>query len=161
MPHLNIHSPVGSLTLFEEYGALIAIEWGRGSNSNLGSTPLLTRAKVQLEEYFGGARKQFDLRLRPEGSVFQQAVWRCMTEIPHGEVRTYGDLAYNLNSAPRAVGGACGRNPIPIIIPCHRVVGAGGKLTGFSGGNGTDTKKMLLGLENANLASLFESPRTR
>ena len=89
----------------------------------------------------------FDLPLRPSGTQFQVAVCNAMLRIRYGEVRTYGEIAEDISSAPRAVGGACGRNPIPILIPCHRVVGANGKLTGFSGGEGVSTKRTLLTLE--------------
>ena len=156
-----MHSPVGGLTLFEEDGALIAVEWGRGPMPEDGASDLLRNAKRQLEEYFAGDRQVFELPLNPDGTEFQKAVWQCMIEIPYGEARTYGDLAHDLDSAPRAVGGACGRNPIPIIIPCHRVIGAGGKLTGFSGGEGVDTKKKLLGLEQINTSPLFATHKTK
>jgi methylated-DNA-[protein]-cysteine S-methyltransferase len=161
VPQISLHSSTGELTVFEEDGTLVAVEWGRGTSPNDAPTDLLQDAKRQLQEYFDGTRQEFDLPLRPAGTDFQRAVWQCMIEIPYGEARTYGDLAHDLDSAPRAVGGACGRNPIPIIIPCHRVVGAGGKLTGFSGGEGVDTKKLLLGLEQLNTSPLFAASNTR
>lgn len=138
-------SPTGPLTLFEETGEIIVVEWGQVKGGT--TTPLLTEAKNQLSEYFARDRETFDLPLNPIGTDFQKAVWQQMLAIPYGETKTYGDLATTLNSAARAVGGACGKNPIPIIIPCHRVMGANGKLTGFSGGEGVETKEALLQLE--------------
>ena len=146
-----MHSPVGPLSLFEDAGAIVAIEWGRGAAP--GESPLLGEAKAQIEAYFDGRLNAFDLPLRPPGTAFGRAVWQQMQQIPFGRTRTYGELARRLDSAPRAVGGACGRNPIPIVIPCHRVVGAGGRMTGYSGGAGIDTKLALLRLEGAAAAA--------
>ena len=109
MPFITLQSPTGPLTIFEEAGEIIVVEWGRASDST--ETPLLLKAKQQLEEYFAGEREVFDLPLRPEGTDFQQAVWQKMLAIPYGEIKTYGDLAKSLGSHARAVGGACGRNP--------------------------------------------------
>jgi methylated-DNA-[protein]-cysteine S-methyltransferase len=109
----------------------------------------LRRAADQLAEYFAGQRRDFDLPLAPEGTEFQQRVWHRMTKIPYGKTMTYGDLARAIGSAPRAVGGACGRNPIAIILPCHRVIGGSGALTGYSGAGGINTKQFLLELEGA------------
>ncbi|MCI5209330.1 MAG: methylated-DNA--[protein]-cysteine S-methyltransferase [Candidatus Electrothrix sp. ATG2] len=109
---------------------------------------LLCRVKAQLNEYFQGNRQKFDLPLHLEGTVFQQAVWKCMLDIPYGETRTYGEVAEalgNRNKA-RAVGGAANKNPLPMVIPCHRVVGSSGSLTGFAGG--AEVKKFLLDLES-------------
>lgn len=145
MNYLSLLSPTGPLTLFEEAGKIIVVEWGRATGGTKSS--LLLEAKNQLSQYFAGTRQSFDLPLNPAGSDFQKAVWQQMQKIPYGETKTYGDLAKNLKTAPRAVGGACGKNPIPIIIPCHRVMGANGKLTGFSGGEGVTTKQALLRLE--------------
>lgn len=110
-------------------------------------TPLLQEAEEQLNEYFAGVRREFDLPLAPQGTPFQQAVWATLQKIPYGEVRTYGQLAAALGKpkASRAVGGACHCNPIAILIPCHRVVGANGSLTGYAGG--LDVKEYLLELE--------------
>lgn len=146
MPHLTFVSPVGNLTLFEDGNALIALEWGKTPGSQ--TTPLLRRAKSQIDDYFVGALSAFDLPLEPAGTDFQKAVWRQMQLIPLGETKSYGDIAKALGSAARAVGGACGKNPLPIIIPCHRIVGAGGRLGGFSGGEGIPTKQALLRLES-------------
>ena len=146
MNYLSMQSPTGPLTLFEEDGKIIVVTWGRTGGGT--ETPLLLEAKNQMAEYFTGERQSFDLPLNAQGTDFQQAVWRQMLAIPYGETKTYGDLAKALKSAARAIGGACGNNPIPIIIPCHRVMGANGKLTGFSGGEGIVTKQALLQLES-------------
>lgn len=109
--------------------------------------PLLQEAEEQLNEYFAGVRREFDLPLAPQGTPFQQAVWAELQKIPYGETRTYGQLAAALGKprASRAVGGACHCNPVAILIPCHRVVGANGSLTGYAGG--LDIKEYLLELE--------------
>ncbi|MBR3972679.1 MAG: methylated-DNA--[Oscillospiraceae bacterium] len=110
--------------------------------------PLSDRAAGQLEEYFKGIRREFDLPLAPAGTPFQMAVWEALREIPYGETRSYGQIAAAIGKpkASRAVGMACNRNPIWIVIPCHRVVGSTGKLTGYEGG--LDMKHFLLELEN-------------
>lgn len=146
MAHLSMNSPLGGLTIFEESGSIVVIEWGRAAMPS--PSPLLLEAKRQLDAYFDGQAKEFDLPVAPRGTPFQQAVWALISAIPFGATRTYGDLARRLRTAPRPVGGACGRNPIPIIIPCHRVVGSGGwRLGGYSGGQGVVTKQALLCLE--------------
>ncbi|MCP5368830.1 MAG: methylated-DNA--[protein]-cysteine S-methyltransferase [Hyphomicrobiales bacterium] len=152
MVYRSLNSPFGPLTLFEEDGAIVVLEFGRaGGGGEAGDTPLLRRAADQLNAYFDGTLHQFDLPLRPGGGPFQRRVCDAMARIPYGRTRTYGDLAQELCSSPRAVGGACGRNPIPILIPCHRVMGANGRLTGFSGAGGVETKQALLRLEGAQL----------
>ena len=151
MPGIFVDSPVGSLYVHEEGGRIDRVSWSRNAGGEV--TPLLKEAKRQLLAYFAGERTGFNLPLAPAGSPFQQAVYLMMQQIPYGETRTYGDLARELDSAAQPVGGACGSNPIPIIIPCHRVVAVNG-LGGFSGGNGLITKRTLLRLEGA----LFELP---
>lgn len=141
---LSCDSPLGPLTVVQSADKIVAVEW---ETKPPNPTPLLEKAIAQLEAYFAGDLLDFDLPLAPDGTDFQKAVWREMLAIPYGQTATYGDVAKQLTSAPRAVGVACGRNPIPIIIPCHRIVGAGGKLTGYSGGDGINTKAILLGLE--------------
>ena len=110
-------------------------------------TPLIAAAAAQLREYFAGERKEFDLPLAPQGTAFQRRVWEKLCEIPYGECRSYGDLAGSIGNpkACRAVGMANHRNPLPIFIPCHRVVGANGNLVGYAGG--LDAKTFLLELE--------------
>lgn len=146
-----VESPVGRLSLTEQGGALVRIAWTDSETGDpraqLGETPLLTRAAEQLAQYFAGARRDFDLPLAPRGTAFQRRVWAEMTRIPFGATASYGALARKTGSVARAVGGACATNPIPIVIPCHRVVGQGGALGGFSGGAGVDTKIALLELE--------------
>ena len=142
---ITLPSPLGPLTLSEQNGAIIALDWRDEPES--APTPLLRRAAQQLSEYFARKRRDFDLPLAPQGTAFQQTVWTRMAKIPYGKVLTYGDLAQAVGSAPRAIGGACGRNPIAIILPCHRVVGGAGALTGYSGGSGLSTKQFLLELE--------------
>ena len=145
MPQLSLLTPLGALTLSEDDGAIVALDWGRGRDQQ--ETPLLRAAADQLQDYFDGQRLQFDLPLAPFGSPFRQRVWAALRAIPPGETRGYGDLARELGTAARAIGGANGANPIPIIIPCHRVVGTGGALGGYSGGEGPQTKRFLLELE--------------
>lgn len=112
-----------------------------------GSTPLLERAKAQLLEYLAGRRQSFDLPLAPEGTPFQRQVWQALKQIPYGQTRSYGWLAQQVGrpQAARAVGHANGQNPLSILLPCHRVVGANGALTGYAGG--LERKKLLLRLE--------------
>jgi len=145
MPQLSFLTPLGPLTLSEEDGAIVALDWGRGRDQE--ETPLLLNARDQIQDYFDGQRTAFDLPLAPFGSAFQKRVWAALCAIPPGETRSYGELAVSLGSVARAVGQANGANPIPIIIPCHRVVGSGGALGGYSGGDGPATKRYLLDLE--------------
>ncbi|PKU21771.1 methylated-DNA--[protein]-cysteine S-methyltransferase [Telmatospirillum siberiense] len=146
MSYHSFSSPLGDLTVFETDGKLVALEWGRVPGGD-GSAGVLQMAERQLDDYFEGRRKSFDLPLDPDGSVFQKKVWAVLQHIPYGSVMSYGQIALHIDSAPRAVGGACGRNPLPVIIPCHRVVAAAGSLGGYSGLDGLDTKKFLLTLE--------------
>ena len=147
MPRLSRESPVGRLTIFEEDSKLTALDWGGKSSGQ--ATSLLLEAKRQLTAYFAGRRKMFELPLAPAGSPFELRVWQLMSDIPYGETRSYGELARDLGGVPRAVGQACDRNPLPIIIPCHRVLGAGGAMGGYSGRGGAETKRKLLILEGA------------
>jgi methylated-DNA-[protein]-cysteine S-methyltransferase len=147
MPVLTIPSPVGTLTLTEEDGHLTQLGWYGSTES--AETPLLREARTQLAAYFAGRLKYFDLPLKPHGSRFCQSVWAAMQRIPFGETRSYGEIAHETNSAPRAVGGACGKNPIAIIVPCHRILGSGRGIGGYSGGEGLRTKQFLLTLEQA------------
>ena len=139
-------SPVGQLSISEENGLITGLSWG---GSVVGSAKVLDAAVAQLAAYFEGDLQEFDLPLSVKGSDFQRAVCDEMRKIPFGETATYGELAKALGVPAQAVGGACGGNPIAIIIPCHRVMGAGGKLTGFSGQGGVETKIALLRHEGA------------
>jgi methylated-DNA-[protein]-cysteine S-methyltransferase len=136
---LELSTPVGKILLFADDAAITTIDIS-GEYSKPSGKPkpndLLLRAAAQLKEYFAGQRETFDLPLAPSGTDFQTKVWRAMQKIPFGQTRTYGQLAAMVGnpSAARAIGAACGRNPLPIVIPCHRVVGSNGNLTGFGGG---------------------------
>jgi methylated-DNA-[protein]-cysteine S-methyltransferase len=145
VPLLSLHTPVGDLSVAEVDGAIVAVEWGWGRDQD--ETTLLRRAREQLHAYFDTALTDFDLPLTPEGSPYRQSVWRALLAIPYGAVRTYLDIAHAAGGSPRSVGGANGANPIPIIIPCHRVVATNG-IGGYSGGDGLPTKRALLTLEN-------------
>jgi len=140
--HQSFNTPVGTLSAFDEGGKLVAVEWGRVPEP--APSGLTEEAARQLKAYFDGNLQAFDLPLDPHGSDFQRAVCFEMCRIPYGEKLTYGDIARVLGKPAQAVGRACGRNPIPIIIPCHRVVGSDGSMTGFSGGEGVETKVWLL-----------------
>jgi len=145
MHSLSVPTQFGPLTLWEEEGAIVRLDWeGDGQDD----TPLLKEAVAQVRAYDAGELKAFDLPLRVAGSDFQRAVCTQMSAIPFGETVTYGDIAKALGTPPQAVGSACGGNPIPVIIPCHRVMGAKG-LTGFSGKGGVETKVALLRHEGA------------
>jgi len=139
---INLPSPVGSLNVFESKGQIVSLKWGDRAHGN--SSHVLIEARRQLEAYFSGRLKAFDLPLEISGSDYQKAVCLLILQIPYGETWAYGDLAQKLNSSARPVGGACGRNKIPIIIPCHRVMGADKKMIGFSGSGGIKTKEQLL-----------------
>src|SRR6266403_2044032 len=146
MPSLSMPSPIGHLMIDEQDDAIVAIRWADEPAGN--GSPLLAEAARQLAAYFEGKLSHFDLPLAPAGSPFEKRVWAAMQQIPYGETRCYGDLAAAIGSAPRAVGGACGRNPIPVVVPCHRVLAKGG-MGGYSGAGGLDTKRALLRLEGA------------
>jgi len=143
-----VDSPVGRLAIEADHDAVTSVRWSNDEGAQDGSTtPVLEDAVRQLELYFAGRLKRFDLPLAARGTDFQKKVWTMMCEIPFGGTATYGGMAMALGSGPRAVGMACGRNPIPIIVPCHRVLASGGKEGGFSGGRGLPTKRQLLALE--------------
>ncbi|MCP4328316.1 MAG: methylated-DNA--[protein]-cysteine S-methyltransferase [Alphaproteobacteria bacterium] len=146
MPHAVYDSPVGPLTVVEEDGVITELRFE--DRPDVSTTPLLAAACEQLYGYFYCGLRAFELPLRPAGTEFQQAIWDAMLRIPPGQVRTYGELAAAVGSpgAARAVGGACGKNPIPVLIPCHRVI-AGDHLGGYSGAGGLATKSALLQLE--------------
>ena len=145
LPQLSFRtSLLDALTLTEEEGAIVALDWGWGRDQD--ATPLLLEARRQVEAYLDGARRGFDLPLAPRGTGYRQRVWAALAAIPYGQTRTYGEIAAVAGGAARSVGGANGANPIPILIPCHRVVASGG-LGGYSGGDGLETKRRLLQLE--------------
>ena len=150
MPSLSFPSPLGPLTLTETQGAITQLHWDDRAGRD--ETPLLQEARRQLDAYFAKELKQFNLPLNPVGTNFQKSVWEAMDRIPYGQTRTYGEIAKEIDGMPRAVGVACGENPIAIILPCHRVMAAGGKTGGYSGGNGVPHKLQLLVLEGSLLA---------
>jgi methylated-DNA-[protein]-cysteine S-methyltransferase len=144
MPSLSIPSPIGQLTVDAKNEAIVSIRW---ADDPFGEPDaLLKEASRQLDAYFAGRLTRFDLPLALRGTAFDQRVWAAMCAIPYGQTRSYSEIADALDSGPRAVGRACGRNSIPIIIPCHRILARGG-LGGYSGGTGLPTKQFLLDLE--------------
>lgn len=149
--YLELETIVGQMRIIANEDAIVEIQFVR-ENKSLGDaqqqeTPLLLEAKRQLEEYFAGLRASFSLPLNPQGTEFQKKVWQQLEAIPYGETRTYGQIAAAIGQpkASRAVGGANHNNPIAIMIPCHRVIGANGKMVGYGGG--LDIKEKLLRLE--------------
>lgn len=155
-------TPLGTILLVEEDGVLIRVKYldsqptssrieeyigAAGEDIYQQDTPFLNAVEAQLREYFAGNRTRFDLPFRYRGTDFQQYVWDVIASVPFGEYVTYGEIAERINhpNAARAIGNACGRNPIPIIVPCHRVLGSKGALGGYS--SGLDKKRWLLGLE--------------
>ena len=145
MPELSLNTPFGPLTLTESQRAITAIHWRSGACDD---TPLLREAEAQLAAYFAGTRESFDLPLAPAGSDLVRRTCAALLRIPFGDTRTYGDLAKELDAPAQAVGQACGANPIPILIPCHRILAASG-LGGFSAKGGVETKVWLLRHEKA------------
>ena len=155
----RLETPIGTLTIAAAMGGLRHIEfpsnrhpvdrfdWAQGARGE--TADVLSATREQLQEYFAGTRRAFDLPLAPQGTAFQMDVWRLLATIPFGETWSYGDLARAIGKpeATRAVGAANGRNPLPIVLPCHRVIGADGSLTGFGGG--LPIKEALLRLEGA------------
>ena len=143
---------LGSVTFVEENGTLLAVTTHRSYDGICQETPLIKEACRQLSEYLKGERKTFDLPLNPKGTDFQKCVWRALCDIPYGETRTYKQIAEAIGNpkAVRAVGMANNRNPITIIVPCHRVIGANGKLVGYGGG--LEMKEFLLRLEKVSIS---------
>ena len=146
MNYAYCHTPLGLM----EIGcgdAIVSVRCITEKTREDRPTPLSDRAAAQLAEYFAGKRKEFDLPLCPQGTDFQKAVWQALLEIPYGQTRSYGEIAASIGNpkASRAVGMACNRNPIWVLIPCHRVVGKNKSLTGYAGG--LDRKQWLLDLE--------------
>lgn len=141
--------PAVILTLTADDNTLLRIDFGaqRLTNAIEQTTPVLALAAQQLEEYFHGLRRDFTIPLKANGTQFQQQVWQALTHIPYGMTHTYKELAETIGKpkASRAVGSACNRNPLPIVIPCHRVIGSGGSLIGYAGG--LELKSMLLKME--------------
>ena len=171
MPQLSLHTPLGDLTVSEEDGAIVAVDWGWGRDQD--QTAILVEARSQLQAYFDGRLTRFDLALAPTGSDYRRRVWAALCDIPSGQTRTYAEIARVAGGAARSVGQANGANPIPVFIPCHRVVAArgangrwaaggangrwaaggtndrweAGGIGGYSAGDGPTTKRFLLQLE--------------
>jgi methylated-DNA-[protein]-cysteine S-methyltransferase len=154
MNYCYVESPIGKLLIAGDQESVRQINFAKNGKPSKpepdwqeSSRGPVAQAARQLREYFAGSRTDFDLPLSPQGTEFQRQVWRRLQEIPYGETISYGELARRIGNpkASRAVGAANGQNPIPIVIPCHRVIGANGKLTGFGGG--LPTKEALLALE--------------
>ena len=153
----NIETPVGLLKIHSEDNHLVAIEWQNekrvikhlAQSIESKSDVFLDDVEKQIQEYFDGDRKTFSIQMRPIGTDFQKKVWKALSNIPFGTIKSYGEIATEIGSpkASRAVGAANGKNPLSIVIPCHRVIGANGKLTGFAGG--VDVKEKLLNLEGS------------
>ncbi len=144
MPQLSLHSPIGALTLSEDSGAIVALDFGWGRDQD--ETELLKRARDQVNDYLDGSRRSFDLQLQLTGTTYQKRVWNILSSIPYGQTVTYGAVAKVAGGSPRSAGQAIRCNPIPILIPCHRVVATQG-FGGYTGGEGVDTKQFLLRLE--------------
>ena len=151
MPACLTDSPIGPLLLVENRGKLAEIHFADRDEPDRDDTPLLARARQQLNEYFAGRRRKFDLPMVPAQTPFQQRVRAAMISIPWGRTLSYGEIAHIAGGAPRAVGQACGANRLPIVVPCHRVLAANG-IGGYSGGTGLDTKRFLLALEKDDAA---------
>jgi len=153
MNYQLLDTPIGRLRLLSTGTHLAAIEFSNQHSDTAGDTcssdEVLERSASQLQEYFAGRRKTFDLPLAPRGTDFQCCVWRALSDIPWGTVCSYADIARAIDrpKAVRAVGAANGRNPLPIVVPCHRVIGSDGSLTGFAGG--LEMKRKLLELEGS------------
>lgn len=145
MPSLTVQTATGPFTITEAHDQITRTEWGSGGTDK---TPLLRRAAAQVSAYFEGRLTSFDLPLNPGGSRLQQQTCDAMLAIPFGETRTYGQIAKSLGASAQAIGQACGGNPIPLLIPCHRVLAAT-TLGGFSGRHGIETKVWLLKHEGA------------
>lgn len=144
MPQLSLHTPLGAVTLSEDDGAIVALDWGWGRDQD--ETELLACARVQVHEYLDGERRRFEFPIKPAGTTYQQRVWGILSSIPYGQTCTYAEIARMAGGGARSVGQANRGNPVPILIPCHRVVGTG-NIGGYSGADGLVTKRYLLQLE--------------
>lgn len=142
-----MHSPVGNLTVIEKNGKLIGIRFSKEEGCREHESDFFKEVKKQLEEYFRGERKEFSIAVELEGTDFRMKVWEELKNIKYGETVSYSDLAKRIGNkkAARAVGSACNKNPVPIVVPCHRVIGKNGNITGYAGGE--KIKKALLDVE--------------
>ena len=158
LTYRTVSTPLGDITAVADDAGLTQVILAGDDGSVLAEAteggPIVDAAAQQLAEYFAGERMAFDVPLAPQGTEFQMTVWKALGDVPFGTTATYGEIARAIGqlTATRAVGAANGRNPIPIIIPCHRVIGAGGGLVGYSGGGGIETKRRLLDHESGTLS---------
>ena len=158
LTYRTVSTPLGDITVVADDAGLTQVILAGDDGSVLAEAteggPSVDAAAQQLAEYFAGERMAFDVPLAPQGTEFQMTVWKALGDVPFGTTATYGEIARAIGqlTATRAVGAANGRNPIPIIIPCHRVIGASGELTGYSGGGGIETKRRLLDHESGTLS---------
>ena len=147
-------SPIGKILVQARNNKVVHLTMGGSGMANSGSAPVLDIAEKQLKDYFAGTTQVLDFEVELQGTEFQRAVWAEISKIGFGETKTYGEIAQAIGrpKAVRAVGGAVGANPVPLVIGCHRVLGSSGKITGYSGGDGLPTKRWLLTLEGLKAA---------
>jgi len=142
-------SPIGNIVVLARNNRVVHLSMGGPKVENTGTASVLEVAEKQLKSYFAGKTRLLDFDVELKGTEFQRAVWGEISKIGYGETKTYGEIAQAIGrpKAVRAVGGAVGANPVPLIVGCHRVLGTSGKITGYSGGDGLPTKRWLLALE--------------
>jgi methylated-DNA-[protein]-cysteine S-methyltransferase len=145
----SFDSPVGNINVYAKGESVVFLSMGDVACGQSGTATVLTKARKQLEDYFKGKGKQLDFEVELHGTPFQEAVWGEIAKLGFGQVATYADIAQAIGNpqAVRAVGGAVGSNPVPLVVGCHRVLGSAKKITGYSGGDGIPTKKWLLAHE--------------
>jgi methylated-DNA-[protein]-cysteine S-methyltransferase len=159
LPQLSLHTPIGAVTLSEEEGAIVALDWGWGRDQT--ETPLLVSGRDWLQRYFDGEALPMTLPVAPAGTAYRQRVWKSLIDIPWGNTLSYSALASLAGGSARSIGSAMATNPVPILIPCHRVLSTiAGRLAlgGYSGGEGLETKRHLLALEGVTVGSLPSLP---
>lgn len=146
---LTFDSPVGAITILSNENKVVFLTMGSDITPDFGKASVLQDARKQLTNYFKGKTKELGFAVQLQGTDFQKAVWKEIAKIGFGEITTYAEIAKNIGNpkAVRAVGGAVGSNPVPLVVGCHRVLGASGRITGYSGGDGIPTKRWLLALE--------------
>ena len=151
---ISFESPVGWVTVEATGEKITSLVMTKRKGADFGSSAVLREAKKQLQAYFSGKLTKFDLPVELHGTEFQKAVWKQIAKIPYGKTLSYVDIAKKIGKplASRAVGGAVGSNPVPLVVGCHRVMGASGRITGYSGGDGIPTKRWLLDLEKIDSA---------
>ncbi len=161
----TVATPFGVLLVRAEDDEITAVAWLEGKSPQRapalrGDNGVLSQARAWLDDYFAGRFRAVDFPLRVDGTHFQQRVWNAIAAVPLGRTASYGDIARVTKSGPRAVGGACGANPICVVVPCHRVLAAGRRIGGYSGGRGLDTKILLLRHEGVAIPSPARRART-